>query len=243
MNGSKAIVFVAISGLFIYSGCSSSSAHRKEDKKAPAKTSEYTLGLSEDEMKAILDNPRSQRMSREVEDLVRRRLPNSSFSGAVLVAKKGVILYEHYQGLESHVSKVPVTDSSSFQLASVSKTFTGMAALSRRKRKALPGRSRNQMVAGLPVPGVTVRTLLNHRSGLPNYLYFCDSLNKDKSHFLTNEEVINLMIVHKPASQYQPDRHFSYCNTNYLILSAIIEKVSGQKYADYLQQTFFGPWK
>lgn len=243
MNGSKAIVLVAVSGLFIYSGCNSSSAHRKDEKKAPAEhTSEYTLGLSESEAKAILANPRNQRISREVADLVKHRLPASSFSGAVLVAKKGVILYEHYQGLESHVSKVPVTNSSSFQLASVSKTFTGMALLSLVERgKVSLEDPVTKWWPDFPYLGVTVRTLLNHRSGLPNYLYFCEDYNKDKSHFLTNEEVINMMIVHKPASQYQPDRHFNYCNTNYLILAAIIEKVSGQKYADYLQQTFFGP--
>lgn len=243
MNGSNAIVLVAVSGLFIYSGCNSSSAHRKDEKKAPAEhISEYTLGLSESEAKAILADPRNQRIGREVADLVKHRLPASTFSGAVLVAKKGVILYEHYQGLESHVSKVPVTDSSSFQLASVSKTFTGMALLSLVERgKVSLEDPVTKWWPDFPYLGVTVRTLLNHRSGLPNYLYFCEDYNKDKTHFLTNEEVINMMIVHKPASQYQPDRHFNYCNTNYLILAAIIEKVSGQKYADYLQQTFFGP--
>lgn len=243
MNGSKAIVALAISGIFIYSGCSSSSANRNREKTpATAASSEYTLRLSDEEVKAILTNPRNQRISREVAGLVRQRLPASSFSGAILVAKKGVILYEHYQGLESHVSKVPVTDSSSFQLASVSKTFTGMAILSLLERGKLSLEDPVQKWwPDFPYLGVTVRTLLNHRSGLPNYLYFCDSLNKDKSHFLTNEEVIRMMIVHKPASQYQPDRHFSYCNTNYLILSAIIEKTSGQTYADYMQQTFFGP--
>ncbi|MBO9154290.1 serine hydrolase domain-containing protein [Chitinophaga sp. GCM10012297] len=245
MNRSKAIVLLAISaGTIIYSACNSSSANRNKEKNASSthSASIYTLGLSEAEKAAVLKDPVNKRISREVAELVRTRLSASHFSGAVLVAKKGVILYEYYQGMENHATKTPVTDSSAFQLASVSKTFTGMAVLSLvEKGKLGLEDSLQHYYPDFPYPGITIRMLLNHRSGLPNYLYFCDSLIKDKSHFLTNEEVISLMTVHKPAVQYQPDRHFNYCNTNYLILGAIIEKVSGQKYADYLRETFFTP--
>lgn len=244
MNREKAIVVLAISiSSIIYTGCNSSSANRNNEKKRPAKpTSIYTIGLTEEQEQKILNSSKTRQIRQEVAELMRLKLSPGSFSGAILVARKGVVLYEHYQGLENHATKAPVTDSSSFQLASVSKTFTGMAILSLLEKEKLSlDDPLQKYFPDFPYLGINIRMLLNHRSGLPNYLYFCDSLVKDKSHFLTNDEVIRLMIEHKPPTQYPPDRHFNYCNTNYLLLASIIEKVSQQKYADYLQQTFFTP--
>lgn len=244
MNRLKAIVVFAIStSSIIYSGCNSSSANRNNEKKKTIKpASIYSIGLSEEEEEKILKSSKTRQIRQEVAELMRLKLSPGSFSGAILVARKGVILYEHYQGLENHATKAPVTDSSSFQLASVSKTFTGMAILSLLEKEKLSlDDPLQKYFPDFPYLGITIRMLLNHRSGLPNYLYFCDSLVKDKSHFLTNDEVIRLMTLHKPPTQYPPDRHFNYCNTNYLLLASIIEKVSQQKYADYLQQTFFTP--
>ncbi|SIN80841.1 CubicO group peptidase, beta-lactamase class C family [Chitinophaga niabensis] len=244
MNRLKAIVVLAIStSSIIYTGCNSSSANRNNEKKRTVKpTSIYTVGLTEEQEQKILNSSKTRQIRQEVAELMRLKLSPGSFSGAILVARKGVVLYEHYQGLENHATKAPVTDSSSFQLASVSKTFTGMAILSLlEKEKLTLDDPLQKYFPDFPYLGITIRMLLNHRSGLPNYLYFCDSLVKDKSHFLTNDEVIRLMTEHKPPTQYPPDRHFNYCNTNYLLLASIIEKVSQQKYADYLQQTFFTP--
>lgn len=244
MNRLKAIVVLAIStSSIIYTGCNSSSANRNSEKKKTAKpTSIYTIGLTEEQEQKILNSSKTRQIRQELAELMRLKLSPGSFSGAILVARKGVVLYEHYQGMENHATKAPVTDSSSFQLASVSKTFTGMAVLSLlEKEKLTLDDPLQKYFPDFPYMGITIRMLLNHRSGLPNYLYFCDSLVKDKSHFLTNDEVIRLMTEHKPPAQYQPDRHFNYCNTNYLLLASIIEKVSQQKYADYLQQTFFTP--
>ena len=244
MNREKAIVVLAISiSSIIYIGCNSSSANRNNEKKKTAKpTSIYTIGLTEEQEQKILNSSKTRQIRQELAELMRLKLSPGSFSGAILVARKGVVLYEHYQGLENHATKAPVTDSSSFQLASVSKTFTGMAVLSLlEKEKLTLDDPLQKYFPDFPYMGITIRMLLNHRSGLPNYLYFCDSLVKDKSHFLTNDEVIRLMTEHKPPAQYQPDRHFNYCNTNYLLLASIVEKVSQQKYADYLQQTFFTP--
>ncbi len=244
MKRFKAIVITAVStGSIIYAGCNSSSAHRNNEKKEVKPVSSiYTLGLSEAEQKAIFNSPRSRQIRQDAAELMQARLSPSVFSGGVLIARKGVVLYEHYQGEESHATKAPVTDSSSFQLASASKPFTGMAVLTLLEKGKLSLEDPLQKYfPDFPYAGINIRMLLNHRSGLPNYLYFCDSLIQDKSHFLTNDEVIRMMIEHKPPTQYPPDRRFNYCNTNYLLLASIIEKVSGQKYTDYLQQTFFTP--
>ena len=92
-----------------------------------------------------------------------------------------------------------------------------------------------------PYDNVTISLLLSHRSGLPNYIYFMEKLGWNKKEHCTNENVLNYLIKFKPPGTGRPDTHFSYCNTNYALLGLIIEKASGQSYADFLQQQFFTP--
>jgi CubicO group peptidase (beta-lactamase class C family) len=92
-----------------------------------------------------------------------------------------------------------------------------------------------------PYDGITIRLLLSHRSGLPNYLYFMDQLGWDKKQKCSNEDVLDYLIKYKPPVTSNPDTHFTYCNTNYALLGLILEKASGQDYADFLQQQFFTP--
>jgi CubicO group peptidase (beta-lactamase class C family) len=128
-------------------------------------------------------------------------------------------------------------------LASVSKTFTGMAVLKLWEDGKLD--INNEVSAYLPgfnYPGVTVKTLLNHRSGLPNYVHVMDEKGWDNVNPVSNEDVLNYMIEMKDHLMVgKPDRSFNYCNTNYALLALIIEKVSGKKYAEYLSETFFKP--
>jgi CubicO group peptidase (beta-lactamase class C family) len=92
----------------------------------------------------------------------------------------------------------------------------------------------------LPYKGITIRMLLSHRSGLPNYLYFMDSF-WDKHKEMTNQDVLNVMIVHHPAVQASPDKHFQYCNTNFLLLALIVEKITGQPFPEYMKANLFEP--
>jgi CubicO group peptidase (beta-lactamase class C family) len=90
--------------------------------------------------------------------------------------------------------------------------------------------------------------LLNHRSGLPNYLYFMSNLKwgmnekgKWNHQYATNEDVLKMMIEKMPDPTGSPDSKFNYCNTNFVLLALIIEKITGKSYPDYLQQQIFGP--
>jgi len=91
-----------------------------------------------------------------------------------------------------------------------------------------------------PYDNVTVKLLLSHRSGLPNYLYFMQLLGWDTKKHCTNQDVLDYLIKYKPAAT-KPDTHFTYCNTNYALLALIIEKASGESYADFIKQQFFKP--
>jgi CubicO group peptidase (beta-lactamase class C family) len=170
-------------------------------------------------------------------------LAPTRFNGGILVAKKGQVIFEKYNGTENPLGKDKIDSASSFHLASVSKTFTGMAVLKLWEEGKLQlGDEVSAYLTGFPYQGVTIRSLLNHRSGLPNYVHFMEQLGWDKKKQVTNNDVLQFIISHKNRIAIsRPETRFSYSNTNYALLALIIEKVSGMGYSQYLQQTFFQP--
>ncbi len=165
----------------------------------------------------------------------------SGFSGSVLISVKGVPVFEKCYGYCDYRNKNLMTDTNAFQLASVSKTFTATATLWCIEHGELAlDDTITKFFPQLPYKGITVEQLLCHRSGLPNYLYFCSG-KCDKGKYLNNQQVIDLMIKEKPAAYAKPDKKFEYCNTNYLLLASIIEKVTGERFPDFMRETFFEP--
>ena len=170
-------------------------------------------------------------------DLVAR-----GFNGGILVAKKGRVLFEDYHGYYNLQKKDTLTRHSAFHLASVSKTFTAMAILKLAELGKLSVRDDvRKYFPSFPYDGITIKMLLSHRSSLPNYLYFMERLGWDQKQFCSNRDVLDYMIKYKLPLEGNPGTHFSYCNTNYEILGLIIEKASGESYADVLQEYFFTP--
>lgn len=171
-------------------------------------------------------------------------LKRTGFNGGIIVAKKGNIVFESYNGTGHLKSTDTVTANTPFHIASVSKTFTAMAVLKLAQDKKL--NIDDEYVKYFPefnYPGVTIRTLLNHRSGLPNYVHFMEKLGWDKKQLVTNETVLDYLIHQKAQLQDigRPNTRFAYCNSNYALLALLIEKISGIKYPQFMQQTFFKP--
>jgi len=167
------------------------------------------------------------------------------FNGTVLVAKQGQIIYERYSGFKNFRQKRDsINEHTPFHLASVSKTFTGMAVLKLWEEGKLDIHDQvSKYLAGFP-EGVTIKNLLSQRSGLLNYVHFMDQTGWDKKKFLTNNDLLQYIIQNKGQIQRAlPGRHFEYSNTNYAMLALIIEKVSGQSYAEFISKRFFEPLK
>jgi CubicO group peptidase (beta-lactamase class C family) len=169
-------------------------------------------------------------------------LLSSGFSGGILVAKQGTIVFEHYSGMANHLQHDSISAETPMQIASTSKTFTGGAILQLVQEGELSlSDSLTQLFPGFPYPGITVKMLLNHRSGLPNYLYYLEGGLWDKKTMLTNRDVLNTLISLKPSRAFNPDTRFQYCNTNYVLLALIIEQKSGTTYPEYMRRHFFEP--
>jgi CubicO group peptidase (beta-lactamase class C family) len=170
----------------------------------------------------------------------------SGFNGNVLVAKKGKIIYENAFGWANHLTRDSLTLASQFELASVTKTMTGTAIMQLWERgKIKLDQNVKDFFPNFPYDGVTIRLLLTHRSGMMNYVYFVDGiyrsqhLNQKKG--ITNQQVMDMIAQYKPARFNKPNASFLYNNSNFMVLGAIIEKVTGQSYANYMKENIFKP--
>ena len=169
-----------------------------------------------------------------------RNLQNG-FSGSVLVSKNGKLLYQNCFGYCDYTAKNLMTDTSAFQLASVSKTFTATAVLWCVEHNMFSlDDTLQKFFPLLPYKNIRVKDLLSHRSGLPNYIYFCSGKCK-ANEYLSNEQVLEIMQREKPAAYALPDKKFEYCNTNYLLLASIVERASGKKFQQFMHEIFFAP--
>jgi CubicO group peptidase (beta-lactamase class C family) len=165
-----------------------------------------------------------------------------AFNGNVLIAKGKNIIYQKSFGYGIKEKNILLNDSSIFQLASVSKVITGVATLLLYEQGKLKLETKvSDILADFPYKDVTVKHLLSHRSGLPNYTYFCGEFLSDSICSLSNQNMLDLMIKHKPKAYLNPGLRFNYCNTNYALLALIVEKISQKSYATFLKEELFTP--
>lgn len=169
-------------------------------------------------------------------------LNNTGFSGGILVAKNGHILYEHYQGFTDGPNTGLIDSSTIFHVASTSKTITAHAIfqLYQQHKFELDDKV-NTVLPDFPYEDITIRHLLNHSAGLQNYANFLEAYKWDKKVNASNQDVLNVLAEKKPVLDFKPGSRFRYCNTNFVMLALIVEKLSGQAFPDYVKAHIFEP--
>lgn len=207
----------------------------------PAKSGSMLLGNHQEpfhlNMALQKDTLRSPQINDYFENLVR-----AGFSGAMLVARQGEIIYKNAHGLKSSISRDSLTTHSSFQLASVSKQFTAAAIMKLKEWGVLEYSDKvKKHIPEFPYPEVTIRQLLVHRSGLSEYTYFMDKHVTDRRNFIGNDDVLNYMMKHKPAPYYRAGRAFNYRNTNYMLLASVVERITEMSFPEFMKGQFFQP--
>lgn len=166
----------------------------------------------------------------------------NGFNGAVIVAKDAEVIYQKCFGYADKKNNILLTDTTSFQLASVSKVITATAVMLLIEKGLIKlDDTFASYFPEFPYDKITIKHLLSHRSGLPNYLYFLNDIVTSKNRVLTNQEVLQLMVEKRPALYLQPNRAFNYCNTNYAMLALLIEKVSKKTFSNFLREEIFLP--
>lgn len=163
------------------------------------------------------------------------------FNGSVLIGYKGKILYERYYGYANREELLRLDANSASQLASTSKTFTAAAVLYLNQQKYLNIDEKvKTYLPQFPYDNITVRMLLCHRSGIPDYLKWALKYYP-KNKPITNSDLMDLFARVKPPLESRPNTKFKYCNSNYAILASIIEEVTEISYPDFMKKYIFEP--
>ena len=183
----------------------------------------------------------AQDVAPRAEVYMREWVTREQFTGAVLIAKNGRILFERGYGLANREWATPNSPRTRFRIASLTKQFTAAAILLQQQRHQLSVQDRvSQYLANLPAAWqmITIHQLLTHTSGIANYT---DSPEVRKLDLLgsTPRQLIDLVKV--LPLQFPPGTKMVYCNTGYVLLGMVIEKVSGLRYEDYLRRNIFEP--
>jgi CubicO group peptidase (beta-lactamase class C family) len=180
---------------------------------------------------------------RAIDVFYNKNWPNNSLNGSFLVAKNGQIIYEKYEGYANFRDKTLITADTPLHIASVSKVVTATAILKLINAKKLElDQKVNTILKEFPFPEVTIRTLLNHRSGMRSYSYFTDKKEIwDRHNILTNQDILTLMATKDIGLESKTDTRFAYCNTNYAILALVIEKITKLSYKEAMKQIIFEP--
>lgn len=169
-------------------------------------------------------------------------------SGGILVAKGNDILFENYRGFAREGNQNPIDKNTPLHVASVSKTLTAMAMLKLVEAgKIKLSDPLTQYFPGFPYPNVTVQTLLDQRSGLPKYEYFITKIQPAPAElsktYITNQDVLNMLVKYKPDLARETDTGFMYCNTNFALLALLIEKVTKTPFPQAMKEMVFTPLK
>lgn len=198
--------------------------------------------ITRDSLPQLIDSTSLNKKSQKLDSLFQSFQKLRNFNGVVLVAHKGTILYRNAFGYANLKTKDTLTTDHIFQLASVSKQFTAAAIMLLEEQGKLeyidPVKKYFQ---GFPYEDITIHQLLTHRSGLSNYMYFCEEICKGKDTLLSCHDVMCIMEEMKPPPYYHPDTKFNYSNTNYMLLAAIVEKVAGMKFSEFVAREIFEP--
>ena len=161
--------------------------------------------------------------------------------GAAIVTKGGKVLYEKALGMADMANGKALTTEHQFRIGSVSKQFAAVSIMQLAEAGKLKLDDEIQVHIDFPKKEhpITIKHLLTHTSGIPNFTsgpaYAPEAYAKD----ITLPDLIALF-AEEPL-EFQPGTKWNYSNSGYILLSAIIEKASGQKWADYAREHLFDP--
>ncbi|WP_372628938.1 serine hydrolase domain-containing protein [Cohnella sp.] len=187
---------------------------------------------------------RTQRIKAELAAWTKGIRKQGIYNGVVLVADRDEVWLLEAIGLATGLDggvKRPLTVDSMFELASVSKPITALGIVLLKQRGELDWEDPvAKWMPELPYPGISIRHLLCHTSGLPDYMELFAEV-WDRSQYACNEDVLRMLIEHRPEPLFAPGDQWQYSNTGYILLALLIERISGQLYGDFLDECVFRP--
>ena len=182
-----------------------------------------------------------QKMGMKIDSVFINANKRYDFHGSILVSKNGEKIFSKEYGYADFAKKTLLDSHSAFQLASVSKQFTAVAVLMLYEQGLIGlDDTLTNYFPELPYPRITIRQLLNHTSGLPIYFWLAEHKWKEEIP-PTNEDMIALMAEQNLSLFFRPGAIFDYSNTGYLLLAALVERVSGEPFSTFVEDNIFDP--
>jgi CubicO group peptidase (beta-lactamase class C family) len=180
-------------------------------------------------------------LARYADELMKKMYPADEPGAAILVARHGKVLLRKGYGLAEMELGVPVRPEMVFELGSVTKQFTAAAILMLQEQGKLSVHDEiTRYLPDYPTHSrkITLEHLLTHVSGIPSYTDLPEWVPKVRED-ITVEQLVDLF-KDKPL-EFNPGERWAYSNSAYILLGAVIEKVSGQSYEDFVEQEIFAP--
>lgn len=181
----------------------------------------------------------AQSFSKKIDNIV---ASEKDFSGVILLAKDGKQVYHKAFGFREFASKQPLHKSDIFELASISKQFTAFIIIRLQQEGLLKYDDLVERYLDIPYKGITIRHLLTHTSGLPDYQQIMDQY-WDKSKVAGNADILQYLNQYQPPPLFTPGEKYNYSNTGYVLLASIAEKASGKDFVDLCREKIFIPLK
>ncbi len=175
-----------------------------------------------------------------IDSLYHAKIPSDGPGAAVLVSYQGNMLIGKGFGLRNIETNEPITPSTNFRIASVSKQFTALCILKLIDEGKLSLQDSVQKFLPYTIfENMTIEQLINHTSGLPSFDdYFLN--HWDRNQIVENKNVLNWLLTN-PKLDFKPGEGWEYSNTAYLMLALIVEKASGMEFSDYAKKYVFQP--
>lgn len=185
----------------------------------------------------------AQTVNQKIDEVMQKYVALDLFSGSVLLAKDGKILYAKAFGEANKSDQIKNTIDTKFNIASMGKMFTGVAILQLEERGKL---NINDPVVNylkdFPLGDkITIYHLLSHTSGVGSYMSH-PNYRANRNDFKKINDL--LPIIYEQKIEFEnPGKQFSYSNSGLIILGAIIEKITGKSYSDYITKNILEPAK
>ena len=184
-----------------------------------------------------------QQFNQKIAPLIEKSADLYRFNGSILVCKNGKIIFEKGYGYQDIQDKIENTPNTIFQVGSMTKPFTAAVVLklAEQQKLSLDDKISKYFPSLKRSDEITIKNLLTHTSGLSEIFRDTLFIKENKQSSISKEKLLSFFID-RPL-YFDPGTRYSYCNSGYVLLGLIIEKVSGKTYEQMVRNYILKPLK
>lgn len=178
-----------------------------------------------------------------LDSLLKEAAEKSQVNGAVGIILDDTVFYERCLGMANLEKGTPFTSKTAIEIASLSKQFTAAGILLLEQDGLIQAEDNVKMYLqeSFPYQGITIKHLLTHTSGLPDYSEWFKE-NWEEPRPVDNLDILNYLVEARPPVLFEPGKAYKYSNTGYVILAEVVRSVSGKPLDEFLEERIFSKY-